>query len=826
MSFGGFLEKHLMMRVQSSAWVPVAWSLPMQLDKLASILQRVESFYDGIGGIVGYHAKSLQLIAASSEPGGFSDYPTEQQKGESKLHVPKAVDLTGEQGMERAQQAVAQGIRAMPYMAEVYPVGGAGDRLGLCCDVTGECLPAAMLKYCGRTMLEGLIRDLQGREFLYYKLTGTQLTTPVAIMTSDAKGNHSHIQSLLDEMDWFGRGKDSFKLFRQPLVPVISVEDGRWLLADPLKPMLKPGGHGAIWKLMLDEGVFDWLGDKHSRRAALVRQISNPMAGSDSTLLALAGCGDTRGASFGFMSCDRHVGAAEGMNVLQESKRWTAEGWKYDYGVSNIEYTEFERLGITDQAVDGCSSTSCFPANTNVLYVGLSAAEAVVKEAVATSCSEKLMPGLIFNLKKMVNYLDPLSGVESKVRAGRMECTMQNMADYLVDSYDTPLDLESEAGDSLSTFLVYNSRQKVTSSAKKKREPGVTKIAQTPDGSFYDLQRNALSVLDQCGMSPLPDLGSVEEYLQRGPGGVFLFHPALGPLWNVIAQKIEGGSMAQGSELVLEVAEIQMKNVQLSGSLRVHANNLIGHSSARASFRGETSAHATASWEGIENGAPHHLDGAHTNFRGETSAHAKLAGESSARTTASWEGVENGAPHHLHPLGTEGKSNLKSSVISHNTETYASQAGARSSSSEASFLDSLASIDLTAGSSEDEATDSEQRLHLSSSACGRVRLNNVVVQNKSVNWEDPSNLYWKHQLTRHEGVEIKLLGRSEFEAADVTLMGSHTFEVPNGYRMVVSEGASGNVVTECFTLPSDHPTWEWQYNMTADGAMTLDCITH
>jgi hypothetical protein len=23
--------------------------------------------------------------------------------------------------------------------------------------------------------------------------------------------------------------------------------------------MMKPGGHGAIWKLMHDEGVFDWL---------------------------------------------------------------------------------------------------------------------------------------------------------------------------------------------------------------------------------------------------------------------------------------------------------------------------------------------------------------------------------------------------------------------------------------------------------------------------------------------------------------------------------------------------------------------------------------
>lgn len=46
-------------------------------------------------------------------------------------------------------------------MAEIYPLGGAGDRLGLVDEETGECLPVAMLPYCGRTLLEGLIRDLQ-----------------------------------------------------------------------------------------------------------------------------------------------------------------------------------------------------------------------------------------------------------------------------------------------------------------------------------------------------------------------------------------------------------------------------------------------------------------------------------------------------------------------------------------------------------------------------------------------------------------------------------------------------------------------------------------
>ena len=38
---------------------------------------------------------------------------------------------------------------------------GAGDRLGLKCEVTGASIPTAMLPYCGRTLLEGLVRDLQ-----------------------------------------------------------------------------------------------------------------------------------------------------------------------------------------------------------------------------------------------------------------------------------------------------------------------------------------------------------------------------------------------------------------------------------------------------------------------------------------------------------------------------------------------------------------------------------------------------------------------------------------------------------------------------------------
>ena len=56
------------------------------------------------------------------------------------------------------------------------------------------------------------------------------------------------------------------------MVPVVSAEDGQWLLPEPLRPMMKPGGHGAIWKLMLDRGVFDYFAQRR-RQAAIVRQI-------------------------------------------------------------------------------------------------------------------------------------------------------------------------------------------------------------------------------------------------------------------------------------------------------------------------------------------------------------------------------------------------------------------------------------------------------------------------------------------------------------------------------------------------------------------------
>lgn len=46
------------------------------------------------------------------------------------------------------------------------------------------------------------------------------------------------------------------------------------------------------------------------------------------------------------------------------------QGWEYEYGVTCVEYTEFERLGVPDAAENG-GRVSRYPANTNILYLGL-----------------------------------------------------------------------------------------------------------------------------------------------------------------------------------------------------------------------------------------------------------------------------------------------------------------------------------------------------------------------------------------------------------------------------------------------------------------------
>nr|XP_016482783.1 PREDICTED: UTP--glucose-1-phosphate uridylyltransferase 3, chloroplastic-like [Nicotiana tabacum] len=533
------------------------------LRSMLKIIGEVERFYDCIGGIIGYQIMVLELLAQSTfERQSLSHHSNKSLKREIiEIHPPHALDLS--QDLEYASQAAIWGIEGLPNLGEIYPLGGSADRLGLVDPDSGECLPAAMLPYCGRSLLEGLIRDLQAREYLYFKLYGKQCITPVAIMTSAAKSNHERVTSLCEELHWFGRGRSNFKLFEQPLVPAVSAEDGQWLASGPFKPICKPGGHGVIWKLAYNEGVFQWFYD-HGRRGATVRQVSNVVASTDLTLLALAGLGLRQGKKLGFASCKRNAGATEGINVLIEKKN--LEG-KWTYGISCIEYTEFDKFGMTDNSLSSYSLQAEFPANTNILYVDLPSAELV-----ASSNDETSLPGMVLNVKKAITYVDQF-GSKHSVPGGRLECTMQNLADNFFNTRSSRC--YDGVEDGLDTFIVYNERKKVTSSAKKKRRHGDKSLHQTPDGSLLDIMRNAYDILSHCEIK-IPKIEGNEKYVDSGPPFLILLHPALGPLWEVTRQKFHRGSISRGSELQIEVAEFLWRDVQLDGSLIILAENILG----------------------------------------------------------------------------------------------------------------------------------------------------------------------------------------------------------------------------------------------------------
>lgn len=517
-----------------------------KMQELLGLLLPVEKFYAEIGGIVGYQARMLELLSAAPSV----------QKFPINYYPASGTDISSEN--ETVRRATLDGIEKICELAEIYPVGGAADRLRLQDEKSGVALPAARLPFLGKTLLEGMVTDLQAREYLHYKIYGRHTTTPVAMMTSHEKNNHEHILAICEEKKWFGRSKESFRFFCQPLVPTVN-RKGEWCLLGPMQLFLKPGGHGVIWRLARDAGIFDWFFSLN-RKKLLVRQINNPVANTDYGILAFTGIGCREDKIFGFASCPRQVKASEGINVILESALETG----YGYALTNIEYCDFKKFGIVDQPVKQGSSYSKFSSNTNILFADLHA----VLDAV-TKCP---IPGILVNLKKLTYRTE--SGEKKEEEIARLESTMQNIADSFTEIYPASLG-ESERAQ-LKTFLTYNKRRKTISAAKREFTLGAS-LLETPEGCFLDILKNGRELLkDHCGFD-VPEVNDPTHFFTHGPSFIFLYHPSLGPLYSIIAQKIRKGCLHEGSELQLEIAEVNIENLTLKGSLLIRAVQSMGH---------------------------------------------------------------------------------------------------------------------------------------------------------------------------------------------------------------------------------------------------------
>lgn len=518
---------------------------PKDLEEFLASLLPVDSFYKELGGIVGYHCQFLNLLLEKEK---------NLAKEPAYLQPPK-IDISKED--KCFFQNVRYGLESLPQMAEIYPVAGAADRLHLLDEVTKEPLPASELQFLGRSLLEWLIEDLEAKEFLYFKLYQTQITIPILLMTSYEKNNHSHIMRILEEKSWFSRLKNSFFFMIQPLVPMITKE-GNWAVKSPMKLFMKPGGHGAIWKLAKESGAFHWFTEKKVKNA-LIRQINNPIAGTDSDLLAFTGIGVHEKKEFGFASCERLVGSAEGMNVLIEEKSKNF----YEYKITNLEYTDFEKKGIKDEKASPDSPFSCFPSNTNILYLNLKAIEQQI--------DKNPFPGLILNLKSQIETLNSFGKIY-KIEAARLESTMQNIADEIITIEDHPL--KTNEYQELKTFLTFNQRSK-TMAVTKRLWREETSIQDTPEGALYAILENNQELLKRAQFK-IHKLAPLEEFQKFPPSFLFNYHPSLGPLYSIITQKLRRGVLEKNAYLNLSISEVDIEDLHLNGVLHIIANNEMG----------------------------------------------------------------------------------------------------------------------------------------------------------------------------------------------------------------------------------------------------------
>lgn len=477
-------------------------------------LRGVEVFYREIGGIVGYHVTCLQLLHQKETRG---------KKG--RYHAPKPIDLT--ERHEQSPRWVEVAVENLGKLAALFPIGGAADRLSLVDATSSRLLPAARLTFCGSTLLERLVEDLQAIEYLHFKCFQKQVQIPILLMTSDEKRGDAIVREILAKRGWFGRGEESFSILVQPLAPTMD-GDGTWCLEEGTLS-LKPGGHGVIWKLARETGALDAFEERGIEKLFL-RQINNPIAGVDDGLLMFLGIGWEREQSFGFAACPRMPGASEGVDVVIETEEGNC--------LTNIEYCDFAHFEVSEEQP--------LLANTNLLFADLKVAREL--------SVENPFPGMLVNAKKGGSI--------------RLESTMQNLADALIEK-KKPDQLEK-------SFITTNLRRKTISSIKRGYSRGQSPM-QTAELCLYNLLENSRELLETFLHFDVPKLPDLDTFLELGPPFLFHYHPALGPLYPIIAKKIQRGTLVRGSELSLQIADLQMEDLYLDGAFKVATDAPMGH---------------------------------------------------------------------------------------------------------------------------------------------------------------------------------------------------------------------------------------------------------
>lgn len=483
---------------------------PHKKNNLETLLE-VNQCYQPMGGIKGYHKAVLSLIESSEDK---QDYI-----------APYAFPIS-----HSPEEMLLHGIRGQKEIVEFYPMGGACERLAYAKE--GEDQPAALFPFLGYTLLEYLIRDLEGREAIYRDTFGEKIETPIVLMVSDAKKNMLKIKNYLEEHAYFGRNKEHIYLIKQPLVPTVD-RQGKWQLDQKGVLKTKPGGHGMLWSLVKTNGLYQKF-IAMGKRKIFVRQINNPIAGLDQGLITFIGWGYHHDQHFGFYACDRKSHLKEGVHVIRKTK--------HGYCLSNQEY-----CALSDQVEDYAYS------NTNLLFADIEAIDKVIEQ--------DPFPGLLLNFKSD--------------NTARLESSMQNISEHFCAQSVDEYTMETFTGDSYKprSFMTSNFRHK-TMSVTKKPFSDPRDIEETPMGALRDYLLSMEELLTQHCHCAVPKWSKSSLFSEIEMPFFFQYHPQLGPAFSIIGTKISNIKWSPRSACFLECKHAHVSNSNIEGSVAIHEQKL------------------------------------------------------------------------------------------------------------------------------------------------------------------------------------------------------------------------------------------------------------
>lgn len=494
------------------------WDPPGRNDEAKkSFIRRLQEFDRSYpGGVREYLQRARRLLADAKSGKNPLDG--------CSLSAPSCINLTEFGGEYRGYEK--KGLAHFSEAAVVLVAGGLGERLGY----PGIKLDIPVETICGTSFLKNICDVIRAAESRFS--SGARI--PLVLMTSEQ--THEATVGTLERNERFGLRKDQILFLKQTLVPTFSDAQAHLALQGKYQLSMKPNGHGDVHHVLFASGTIPALIRQGVRHLLFVQDTNAQVWNA-----AFAALGAAVEQRLDYTSIAVRRVPKEAMGALVRLSRG---------GESQTVNVEYNQLDPEEEVPDE-KGFSPYPGNVNGLVVR---AETYLKVLEGT---RGLVPEFV-NPK----YAD--AGRSKFKEPARLETLMQDLPKLF------------RSGESVGVVLF--DRKWCFSPLKNRLEDARARCernlppecAMTSESDFFAVGR----MKGRFGGMKVDD-GS-EKMISGVPfqkGARVILRPSFALTVDEVKEKLSGGSLGEGSTLVVDGRDVRLKNVEVTdgSALEIYA---------------------------------------------------------------------------------------------------------------------------------------------------------------------------------------------------------------------------------------------------------------